>query len=174
MVRKMNENEKERPTEDKPKKKPGRPKGSKNKPKKLVKKKNPHGVRKSWAGGRDRSKYLLNKLEENNFNLIGELLERYHVSKQVFMPIAEKMATGVELTVDEMAKLDRFGKEGKEILFRLLGYAYPKLKATEIQAGAMDRVVFNIMPNNGEEKENQNDSQEKKTPGRVINLVKTL
>jgi hypothetical protein len=97
-------------------------------------------------GGVAKTKSLLNKLEnEHKFHVIPELIRIYDMHKKVWEPIMIKMVENKTLTDKEEQRLDKLGKEMKEILFKFLGYCYPKLKATEIHGKDMDRVVFNII-----------------------------
>lgn len=105
-----------------PRGKAGRPKGTPNK----------------------RSQKLLNMLEERNFSIVGELLELYQYDKQIYLPIIQKLVDNKPLDEGEEDRLRHVTGEMKSILFKLIGYCYPKLKAMEIQAGAMDRVTFNF------------------------------
>jgi len=158
------------------KKKRGRPKGSKNKAtaaNSLPSK--PRKKSQSVIRGIERSRYLLKRLEDYHFDVIEELLERYRLSKSIFMPILLKIRDNIELTPKEEKRLDKFSGEARMILFNFMGYCFPKLRATEIQAGTVDRVTFNIVPQDPTKNENkENDrNDEDKPPAQVIKLIKS-
>ena len=125
-------------------KKRGRPrKTDAPKPATPGKKGRPVGVEK---GGEKKTKSLLDKLEnEHKFFVIPELIRIYDMNKKIWEPIMVKMVKGEILSDKDEQRVDKLGKEMKEILFKFLGYCYPKLKSTEINTGSMDRVVFNII-----------------------------
>jgi hypothetical protein len=100
-----------------------------------------------------RSQMLLRKLEDDHrFSVVNELIELYHYDKQIIVPLAAKVALNVEegkspnfgFTEEEAEMYNNANKNCQNVLIRLLSYCYPKLKATEINAGSGDRVVFNI------------------------------
>jgi len=117
-----------------------------------------------------RSKELLSKLEnEHKFHVVPELIRIYSLNKRVYEPIMLKMVANKPLTATEESRVDRLGKEMKEILFKFMGYCYPKLRATEIQASSMERVVFNII---SADSPVQKDEAAPKQTNNLLHLIK--
>jgi hypothetical protein len=96
---------------------------------------------------------LLRKLEDDHkFYIVDELVGIFKGNKAMIAPITEKMfknqADGYNLDFgmneEELEIFKDISKTQLTILVRLLAYCYPKLKATEINTGSGDKIVFNI------------------------------
>ena len=118
-----------------------------------------------------RSQMLLWKLEnEHKFFVVNELIELYGYDKQILINLAEKISSNIELELppnsdfseEEAEMYNNANKNCTQILVKLLGYLYPRLKATEISSGSGDKVIFNI--NTGE----TNIKADKAKPAKVI------
>lgn len=105
-----------------------------------------------------RSQMLLRKLEDDhNFHIIKELVNIFQGNKEKLEHLLDKMGKNqqegkpldVGMSDGELIIYQQLTKDQLNILVRLLSYCYPKLKATEINTGSGEKIVFNIsgMPN---------------------------
>lgn len=105
-----------------------------------------------------RSQMLLRKLEDDhNFHIIKELVNIFQGNKEKLEHLLDKMGKNqqegkpldIGMSDGELIIYQQLTKDQLNILVRLLSYCYPKLKATEINTGPGEKIVFNIsgMPN---------------------------
>jgi hypothetical protein len=104
-----------------------------------------------------RSQLLLWKLEnEHKFFVVKELIELYGFDKQILVSLATRISENIEndlppntgFTEEEAEMYNNSNKSATAILIKLLGYLYPRLKATEVSSGSGEKIIFNI--NTGE------------------------
>lgn len=108
----------------------GRPKGSRN--------------RNSWK--------VLDELRKHNFDIITEVVELYGYSKEIYVPLFQKMmenrVNNLPLTAgmveEDVDAMNAAGKSMGDILGKLLAYCYPKLKALEIGNTSGEKINFSI------------------------------
>lgn len=111
-----------------------------------------------------RGAQLINKLErDHNFNIVGKIVRLYEDTEKLYQPLFLKVTDimskniPIKATYDSELSLwsegllpeeyDLFCRSKSELwnmLSKLLGYAYPKLRALEVQTGETDKIIFNI------------------------------
>jgi len=100
-----------------------------------------------------KSQELLNRLtKDHNFDIVDEILYHYMENKCLAAYFADRMKNNISanyppihgFTEEELDFFNSINKQIIDTLMKLLGYAYPKLKATEISAGTGDHVTFHI------------------------------
>jgi len=105
-------------------------------------------------GARNKNSWkVLNELKKHNFEIIPEILEMFGNSKNIYMSIFKQVQENIEkgihpitqgLVEEEIEVMNDAAKSMGDILGRLLGYCYPKLKALEVGTTTGEQINFSI------------------------------
>lgn len=100
-----------------------------------------------------RSQMLLIQLRnDHDFEIIDEILELYGHSKEIYLPLFDKIRKNLDnklsptagMLEGEISALNEAGKSMGDTLGKLMAYCYPKLKAIEIGQSSGEKINFNI------------------------------
>jgi hypothetical protein len=104
-------------------------------------------------GARNKNSWkVLNELKNHNFEIIPEIVEMFGHSKEIYMALFTKVHENLEakrspthdFTEEEVDMMNNAAKSMGDILGKLLGYCYPKLKALEVGTSTGEQINFNI------------------------------
>lgn len=90
---------------------------------------------------------LLNALTDENFNLIGEMIDFYRKEKNIYDQLYEQASDAdrrSDMNDTDVKLFDIAAKEISKMQIKMASHCFATIKAIEIDTGTGDKTIFNI------------------------------